>query len=52
MNELTIKHNALTAEEFISLWESVWDGAPSLEQTTLAMEHTLWVTHSCKRPTP
>ena len=42
MNELTIKHNALTAEEFISLWESVWDGAPSLEQTTLAMEHTLF----------
>lgn len=42
MNKLTIKHNELTAEEFISLWESVWGGAPSLEQTGLAMEHTLF----------
>jgi GNAT superfamily N-acetyltransferase len=42
MNGLTIKHNELTAEEFISLWESVWDGAPTLEQTRLAMEHTLF----------
>lgn len=42
MNKLTIKHNELNAEEFISLWESVWDGAPSLEQTRLAMEHTLF----------
>ena len=42
MNKLTIKHNELTAEEFISLWESVWDGASSLEQTRLAMEHTLF----------
>ena len=42
MNKLTIKHNELTAEEFISLWESVWGGAPSLEQTRLAMEHTMF----------
>lgn len=42
MNKLTIKHNELTAEEFISLWESVWGGAPTLEQTRLAMEHTLF----------
>ena len=42
MNNLTIKHNELTAEEFISLWESVWDGAPSLEQTELAMQHTIF----------
>ena len=42
MNKLTIKHNELTAEEFISLWESVWDGAPTLEQTRLAVEHTLF----------
>ena len=42
MNNLTIKHNELTAEEFISLWESVWDGAPSLEQTELAMKHTFF----------
>ena len=42
MNNLTIKHNKLTAKEFISLWESVWDGAPSLEQTELAMQHTIF----------
>ena len=42
MESLTIKHNELTAEQFIELWESVWDGAPSLEQTRLAMEHTLF----------
>ena len=42
MNNLTIKHNELTAEEFISLWESVWDGAPSLEQTRLAMQNTIF----------
>ncbi len=40
MTNFTIKHNELTAEEFISLWESVWDGAPSLEQTKLAMQNT------------
>lgn len=42
MTNLTIKHNELTAEEFISLWESVWDGAPSLEQTKLAMQNTIF----------
>ena len=42
MNNLKIKHNELTAEEFISLWESVWDGAPSLEQTQLAMQNTIF----------
>ena len=42
MNKLTIKHNELTAEEFISLWESVWGGAPTLEQTRLAMEHSMF----------
>jgi len=39
---LRIRYNELSAEEFIDLWESVWDGAPSLEQTRLAMEHTLF----------
>ncbi len=38
----TIKHNELSAEEFISLWETVWGPGPSLEQTRLAMEHTLF----------
>lgn len=47
MNKLTIKHNELTAEEFISLWESVWGGAPTLEQTRLAMEHSLFRVSVC-----
>lgn len=42
MESLIIKHNELTAEQFIGLWESVWGGAPSPEQTRLAMEHTLF----------
>jgi len=39
---LTVKYNELTAEEFIFLWETVWGKGPSLEQTKLAMEHTLF----------
>ena len=42
MSEYTIKHNELSAEEVISLWEAVWGPGPSLEQTKLAMEHTLF----------
>ena len=42
MGELMIKHNELTAEEFILLWETVWGQGPALEQTRLAMEHTLF----------
>ena len=42
MAELTVKHNELSAEEFITLWGSVWDGAPSPEQTRLAMANTLF----------
>ncbi len=42
MNNLTIKYNELTAEEFISLWESVWGDGLSVEQTRLAMEHTMF----------
>lgn len=42
MNELTVKYNELTAEEFITLWETVWGQGPNLEQTRLAMEHTLF----------
>ena len=41
MREFTVKYNELTAEEFILLWESVWGQGPSLEQTRLAMQHTL-----------
>lgn len=42
MDTLTIRYNELCAKDFISLWESVWDSAPSIEQTALAMEHTLF----------
>lgn len=42
MKDLTIRHNELTADEFIYLWESVWGNAPTLEQTELAMQHTLF----------
>ncbi len=42
MSELTVKYNDLTAEQFIELWETVWGPGPSLEQTALAMEHTLF----------
>lgn len=42
MTGLTVKYNELTAGEFIALWETVWDGAPTYEQTKLALEHTLF----------
>lgn len=42
MNNLTVKYNELSADEFIYLWESVWDEAPSPEQTELAMRNTLF----------
>ena len=42
MKDLIIKYNALSAEEFIELWETVWGNGPSPEQTRLAMEHTLF----------
>lgn len=42
MDGLTVKYNELTAEEFIALWETVWGPGPGLEQTRLAMSHTLF----------
>ena len=42
MLDLVVKHNELTAEQFIELWETVWGDGPSLEQTKLAMKHTLF----------
>lgn len=42
MENLTVKRNELTSEEFIALWKTVWDGAPTYEQTKLALEHTLF----------
>lgn len=40
--EFSIKRDELTAKEFIKLWQSVWDGAPSLEQTALAMRNSIF----------
>ncbi|MGN0806882.1 MAG: GNAT family N-acetyltransferase [Candidatus Coproplasma sp.] len=42
MNNFTVKHNQLTAKEFIELWQTVWEGSPSLEQTEFAMKNTLF----------
>lgn len=42
MENYIIKHNELNAKEFIYLWESVWNEAPSIEQVTLAMNNTLF----------
>lgn len=42
MSELKIKYNELTAEQFIELWETVWGDGSTLEQTELAMKHTLF----------
>lgn len=42
MDGFIIKYNELTAEEFITLWETVWGKGPSLEQTRLAMKNTLF----------
>lgn len=42
MQELTVKHNALTAAEYMQLWESVWGEPPALTQTELALAHTIF----------
>ena len=42
MAELKVKYNELTADQFIELWETVWGDGPTLEQTELAMKHTLF----------
>jgi len=42
MNNLTIKHNELTATQFIELWQTVWGDGPTPEQTELALRHTLF----------
>ena len=42
MSEFVLKYNELTAQQFIELWETVWGDGPSLEQTELAMKHTLF----------
>ncbi|MGN0804341.1 MAG: GNAT family N-acetyltransferase [Candidatus Coproplasma sp.] len=42
MQNFTVKHNQLTAEEFIDLWQTAWGGSPTLEQTRLAMQNSLF----------
>jgi len=42
VNDYKIRYNELNAEEFCLLWESVWGQPPTLEQTRLAMENTLF----------
>lgn len=39
---LDIRYNDFDADAFISLWNAVWDGAPSREQTALALEHSVF----------
>ncbi len=38
----TVRYNDLTAAQFTELWESVWDGAPTLEQTALGLANSLF----------
>ena len=42
MTKYDVKYNELSAEDFIYLWETVWDETPSIEQVKLAMENTLF----------
>ena len=42
MKQYTVRYNELTAEQFVELWESVWGDGPTLQQTELAMKHTLF----------
>ncbi len=42
MKKYNVKYNELSANDFISLWESVWDEAPSFDQVKLAMDNTLF----------
>ena len=42
MKELTIIENKFNAADYIGLWESVWGSAPTLEQTALALENSIY----------
>ncbi|MGN0823693.1 MAG: GNAT family N-acetyltransferase [Candidatus Coproplasma sp.] len=42
MQKYTVEHNKLTAEEFIELWPVEWGNPPSLRQTELAMQNSLF----------
>ena len=42
MEELTIRENVLTADEFLRLWNAVWSGAPTHEQAELALANSVY----------
>ena len=42
MDNYKVKYNKLNAKDFIYLWNSVWDEAPSENQVELAMNNTLF----------
>ena len=42
MDGLTVRYNELTAEEFLTLWRSVWGDGPTREQTARALASTLF----------
>ena len=44
MNNYTLKRNEFDADAFISLWNSVWDGCPSREQISLALQNSVYRT--------
>lgn len=41
MDKYIIKYNELTGKQYIDLWNSVWDEAPTILQADLAMSNTL-----------
>lgn len=42
MNELKILENTFDADDFTALWNSVWDGAPTKEQVSLALANSIF----------
>lgn len=42
VDSLICKANAFSAEDYLALWNSVWDGAPSREQAALALQHSVY----------
>ncbi len=42
MSDVSIRYNQLNADEFIELWNFVWDDPPTKEQVELAMDNSLF----------
>lgn len=42
MNELRIIANTYSASDFAMLWNTVWNGCPSLPQIELALKHSVY----------